>query len=99
MDAPEPGPVAAALAEVDKADLVGAALAAVAPPDDPTEPTTDLAARRLAILQDLEVGRIEVDQAATRLAEIDAEEERARTHSRTFGIGPLHGELRWDHRA
>lgn len=97
--APEPGPVEAALDAVDRADHVGAALAAVATPEPAAEPATDLAARRLAILQDLEVGRIEVDQAAARLAEIDTEEDQARTHSRTFGIGPLHGELRWDHHA
>lgn len=91
--------VDASLAAVAQADQVGAALGVVAPPDHPQEPPTDLAARRLAILQDLEVGRIEVDEAAARLAEIDAEEDRARSHARTFGIGPLRGELRWDHRA
>lgn len=58
-----------------------------------------LSDRRLGILRDLEDGRIEIDEASRRLADIDADEEQARTRSRTFDIGPLHGELRWDHRA
>ena len=59
----------------------------------------DLASRRLAILQDLEEGRIEVGDASDRLAEIDAEEDRAKGQARTSSGGPLFGELRWDHRA
>jgi DUF4097 and DUF4098 domain-containing protein YvlB len=71
-----------------------------APADPGTATAVDaLAARRLAILRDLEEGRIEISEATDRLAEIDAEEERARPQTRTFGIGPLHAELRWDHRA
>lgn len=66
----------------------------------PAEATPEaLAARRLAILRELEEGRIEIEAASARLAEIDAEEDRARVRARTFDIGPLHGELRWDHRA
>ena len=72
-----------------------------AAPADPGAATAvdALAARRLAILRDLEEGRIEVGEATSRLAEIDAEEERGRSQTRTLGIGPLHAELRWDHRA
>lgn len=72
----------------------------LAPPAPASSTTLEaLAARRLAVLQDLEHGRIEIDDASARLADIDAEEERAQSRSRAFDIGPLHGELRWDHRA
>jgi hypothetical protein len=66
-----------------------------------TTPATvePLASRRLAILQDLEQGRIDVTDASDRLAGIDAEEDRATGQERTSRGGPLYSELRSDHRA
>jgi hypothetical protein len=66
---------------------------------EPEASTDDVASRRLAILKELELGSIDIAAASERLAQLDAEEERARAHTRSIGIGPLHAELRWDHRA
>lgn len=70
------------------------------PPGMPMAPAAagDIAARRLAILRDLEEGRIEVAEASDRLANVDAEEDRT-TGETLASAGAPYSEMRWDHRA
>jgi putative adhesin len=97
------GPQAAPTDEGDAPD--GASSATVSAEPGPgiergDEPVAEgLASRRLAVLSDLEEGRIDVTQASERLAAIDAEEDRAEAPIAPTENRPLSPDMRWDHRA
>ncbi|MDP9481707.1 MAG: DUF4097 domain-containing protein [Chloroflexota bacterium] len=76
------------------------------PPDSATHterldaPSADgMASHRLAVLTDLEAGRIDVAEASERLARIDADEDRADAPTRPTESRPITPDMRWDHRA
>ena len=96
------GPQAPATDDVAAEDVVQYAASRATGQSDPErdEPAAEgLASRRLAVLTDLEEGRIDVTEASQRLALIDAEEERTDAAARPTESRPLSPDMRWDHRA
>lgn len=96
------GPQAPSAADLAVEEPVRYEPSAVTPPpgfgsDEPVE--EGLSSRRLAVLTDLEEGRIDVTEASQRLAVIDAEEDRTDASRRPAENRPLSPDMRWDHRA